>query len=102
MIADVIPQIFVAIGFIVILVNIITEVFKKVMVFKSEKEINRFVVFISQLLTFAFFVLYWKLNDLIITWYMSVSFIIIGFLVAYAAMFGFDKLLKYFEGYLKR
>ena len=32
-----------------------------------------------------------------ITWYIIAAFIVIGFMVAFAAMFGFDKLLKYFE-----
>ena len=30
-----------------------------------------------------------------ITWYLIMAFIVIGFLVAYGAMFGFDKLFKH-------
>lgn len=47
--------------------------------------------------TVGVFLAYWQINQLTITWYVFAAFIIIGFMVAYAAMFGFDKLIKYFK-----
>jgi putative effector of murein hydrolase len=55
------------------------------------------VLLLSVALTVAAFLAYWQIKQMEITWYIIVAFIIIGFMVAFAAMFGFDKLLKYFE-----
>lgn len=82
---------------LVILVNIITEVVKNLFDFKTTHAINLFVTVLSILLTVGGFITYFQINAINITWYLIVAFVIVGFLVAYAAMFGYDKLLKYFE-----
>ena len=48
-------------------------------------------------MTVAVFIAYWQIKQLEITWYIIAAFIVIGFMVAYAAMFGYDKLMKYFQ-----
>ena len=85
------------IGGLVALVNIITEVAKKVHTFKSAESLNVFVLVLSILLTIASFCAYWQYKNIMFAWYVIVVFIIIGFMVAYSAMFGFDKLLKHFK-----
>lgn len=88
---------FIIIAILVVVVNIITEVAKKIYNFSEEKHINTFVVVLSIALTVATFLSYWQIKQMEITWYLIVAFIVVGFMVAYAAMFGFDKLIKHFK-----
>lgn len=53
---------------------------------------NILAILISMVLTLAAFFAYCSIKSIAIVWYMVVGAIILGFLVAYAAMFGFDKL----------
>lgn len=94
-------QIFIIIAVLVVLVNIITEVVKNVFIFTNDTLLNIFVVCLSVALTVAVFLAYWQIKQMEIAWYLIVAFIIIGFMVAYAAMFGYDKLIKYFENIKK-
>ena len=89
--------IFIIIAMLVVIVNIITEVAKKIINFTQVSYINIFVLILSIVLTVAVFFAYWQIKQLEITWYLFAAFVIVGFLVAYAAMFGFDKLIKYFQ-----
>ena len=78
------------VGVLVVLTNIITQVLKK---FTWEKmPTNILVVIISMALTLVAFFAYCQIKAIAIVWYMVVAAVILGFLVAYAAMFGFDKL----------
>ena len=86
--------IFIIIAGLVVVVNLITEVAKKIYTFKETIHINAFVTVLSIALTVAVFVAYWQIKRMKIAWYLLVAFVIIGFMVAYAAMFGFDKLIK--------
>lgn len=92
---------FIIIAVLVMLVNIITEVAKKIISFTQTAYINAFVVILSITLTVAVFLAYWQIKQMEITWYLILAFIIVGFLVAYAAMFGFDKLIKHFQSLKK-
>ncbi len=85
---------FIIIAVLVVLVNIITEVVKKIVNFTQDIYINIFVVILSIALTVAVFLAYWQIKQMKITWYLLSAFVITGFMVAYAAMFGFDKLIK--------
>lgn len=78
------------VGVLVVLTNIITQVLKKLTWEKMPT--NILVVIISMTLTLVAFFAYCQINAIVITWYMIVAAVILGFLVAYAAMFGFDKL----------
>lgn len=99
----IISQLFMIIAVLVIVVNIVTEVCKKAFTWlNGSKVINIFVLVLSEALTVAVFLAYWQIKQMAITWYIIAAFIVIGFMVAFAAMFGFDKLLKYFEGFYKQ
>lgn len=78
------------IGVLVAVVNILTQVIKKVTWDKLPT--NIVVVALSVALTLAAFFAYAQLTALAVTWYMVVAAVVAGFAVAYAAMFGFDKL----------
>ena len=85
----------ITIAVLVGLVNLLTEIAKKIINFKQAIHINIFVVILSVALTVAVFLAYWQIKQMQITWYLIMAFIVIGFLVAYGAMFGFDKLIKH-------
>ena len=78
------------IGVLVALTNVIVEVTKKVTWDKLPTNILALIVAIA--LTMASGFAYYQIKALPITWYIVVSFVVIGFMIAYAAMFGFDKL----------
>ena len=91
-------QLLIIIAVLVALVNIITEVCKKSFGWLvTSRRINIFVLVLSVALTVAVFLAYWQIVQMQVTWYIIIAFIVIGFMVAYAAMFGFDNLLKYFK-----
>lgn len=64
---------------------------------QGSKTINAFVLVLSLILTVGIFTAYWQIKQMELAWYVIAAFIIVGFLVAYAAMFGYDKLLSYFK-----
>ena len=78
------------VGVLVVLTNIITQVLKKLTWDKMST--NILVVIISMALTIIAFFAYCQINTITVVWYMIAAMIVLGFLVAYAAMFGFDKL----------
>lgn len=95
---ELISQILLIISVLTALVNIVTEVAKRTFDWvQGSKAINVFVLALSLILTVGVFTAYWQVKQMAITWYIIAAFIIIGFLVAYAAMFGYDKLLSYFK-----
>ena len=77
-------------GVLVVLTNIITQVLKKVTWEKLPT--NILVVIISMVLTLVAFFAYCQIKAVAVVWYMVVATVVLGFMVAYAAMFGFDKL----------
>lgn len=88
------------IGVLVVLTNIIAEVLKKMTWDKVPT--NVLVIVISMVLTLAAFFAYCSVKGIAVAWYMVVAAIVLGFLVAYAAMFGFDKLKETLEGIQKK
>lgn len=80
----------VVVGAVVVVVNIITEVLKKF----TEKYIstNAIVLALSEVLTLAAFMAWCCIKNVTMQWYYIFAAIVTGFFVAYAAMFGFDKL----------
>lgn len=84
------------IGAITIVTNILVQVLKKV---TWDKLPTNFVVLIvSEVLTLSCGVAYGQIKEISITWYMVAAAVVIGFMVAYAAMFGFDKLKESLAG----
>lgn len=85
-----ISAIIATIGVLVALTNIIVEVAKKATWDKLPTNILALVVAVA--LTLAAGFAYCQIEAVSITWYIVAAFIVVGFMVAYAAMFGFDKL----------
>lgn len=78
------------VGVLVVLTNIIVQVVKKVTWGKLPT--NILAVIVSMALTLVTFFAYCQIKSITVVWYMIVAAVVMGFLVAYAAMFGFDKL----------
>ena len=86
------------IGVLTAATNIIVEVFKKLTWDKIPTNILATVV--AELLTLVAFFAYTSQSGIAIVWYWVVAAVVVGIFVAYAAMFGFDKLqeaLKAFD-----
>lgn len=78
------------VGILVVVTNIITQVLKKLTWDKLPT--NILAVLIAMALTLAAFFAYCQIEGLAVVWYMVAAAVVMGFFVAYAAMFGFDKL----------
>ena len=89
------PMLITVIGSLVAVVNIIVEVLKKF----TEKYVptNVLAVIISMVLTLTVFFAWCSINAVVVQWYLVVAAVVVGFFVAYAAMFGFDKLKEVLE-----
>lgn len=84
------------IGVLVALVNIVTQVLKNVLPEKLPTSL--LAIIFSLVLTIVAFVAYCQYAAIVIVWYYIVGAIVVGFMVAYAAMFGFDKLKEILRG----
>lgn len=78
-----------------IVTNILTEVIKQVTWNKIPT--NIVVIVIAEVLTIAAGATYAQINSINIIWYHAVGAVVVGAFVAYAAMFGFDKLKQTFD-----
>lgn len=78
------------IGVLVVLTNIVVQVLKKATWDKLPT--NILVVVISLVLTLGAFFGYCDFKNITVVWYMVAAAVVLAFMVAYAAMFGFDKL----------
>ena len=78
------------IGALVALTNVIVQVLKKATWDKLPTNVLALVI--AMLLCLVAGIAYCQVNAISITWYLVAALIVLGFLVAYAAMFGFDKL----------
>lgn len=95
MIGEYIPQVLAIVGGLVALTNIITQVVKQ---WTAEYvSTNIVATAVSMILTLVAFFAWCSMHGVVITWYSVVAAIVVGFLVAYAAMFGFDKLKQALE-----
>lgn len=82
------------VGVLVVVTNIIVQVLKKLTWDKLPT--NIMAVLVAMILTLAAFFAYCQIKAVAVMWYMVVAAVIGGFFVAYAAMFGFDKLRETF------
>ncbi len=78
------------IGVLVVLTNIVVEVLKKALWDKIPT--NLLAIIVAIVLTLVAFLAYASYMALPILWYNVAAAIVVAFMVAYAAMFGFDKL----------
>ena len=83
-----IAEILSVIGALMIVVNLVTEIAKKI----GLKKTNLFVVILSEVLTLICFFAYVDIKQISIEWYFVAGAVFVGLAVAYAAMFGYDKL----------
>lgn len=88
------------VGGITILTNIIVQVLKKITWDKVPTNLVALVV--AEALTLAAGGAYAQMNAFAITWYMVAGAVVIGFMSAYAAMFGFDKLQEMVKNWPKK
>lgn len=79
-----------AIGVLVALTNVIVQVVKKVT--WERVPTNLLAIIVAEVLTLAAGIAYCQIKAIPIVWYLVIGLIVAGFMVAYAAMFGFDKL----------
>ena len=84
-----------AIGILVALTNIIVEVAKRAA--RNKIPTNLLVLAVAIVLTLAAGIAYCQVYAVAITWYVIAALVVAGFMVAYAAMFGFDKLKEIME-----
>lgn len=78
------------VGILVVLTNIVVQVLKKATWGKLPT--NILAIAVSMALTLVTFFAYCQIKAVAVVWYMVVAAVVLGFLVSYAAMFGFDKL----------
>ena len=78
------------VGALVVVTNIIVQVLKKLTWDKLPT--NLLAIIVAMLLTLAVFFAYCQIKSVAVVWYTVAAAIVLGFFVAYAAMFGFDKL----------
>lgn len=85
------------VGIITVLTNIITQVLKKITWDKVPT--NILAVIVSMVLTLGVFFAYCQIKSVAVVWYTVAAAIVLGFMAAYAAMFGFDKLQEVLKGW---
>lgn len=90
-----ITAIIAVIGILVAITNVVVEVVKKVT--WEAIPTNILVIIVALALTLSYGFAYIQINAIAVTWYIIVALIVLGFMVAYAAMFGFDKLKEIME-----
>lgn len=76
--------------------NVIVELVKSVWPL-DQVPTNLVVLVLSQVLTNLSCYIYLDYAKIVIVWYFIPIIIAIGFIVAYAAMFGWEKFIKIFE-----
>lgn len=82
--------ILVLIGVLVVLTNIIVQVLKKLT--WDRLPTNILAILVAMTLTLLVFFAYCQSKAIAVVWYMVAAAVVLGFMVSYAAMFGYDKL----------
>ena len=80
---------------LVLLVNIFTEVLKKVLWDKIPTNLLAFIL--SIVITVVALFVYLEIASIVFIWWMIPMAITVAFFVAYSAMFGFDKWKQMFD-----
>lgn len=88
-----IETIILAIGVLAFCVSVITEVFKGVGLL-AKIPTDALVLVLSLALTITAFIAYMQYSQQAILWYMVLAAIMAGFLVAFVAMYGWQKLTE--------
>ena len=77
------------IGILVVLTNIVVQVLKKLT--WDRLPTNVLAVVVSMALTLVAFFSYCQIKAIAVVWYMVAAAVVMGFMVSYAAMFGYYK-----------
>lgn len=93
---DYVSTLIAIIGVLVALTNIVVEVIKKITWDKVPT--NIVATLVAEALTLVSFFAWTSINNIAVVWYYVVAAVVVGILVAYAAMFGFDKLKEILQG----
>lgn len=95
-----IPMFTVALGALIALTNIIVEVIKGLF---PEKKIHTNIIAVATaiVLTVVAGIAYANKSGIAMLWYDYIAIVIFGVLVAYGAMFGYDKLKEILEQFKK-
>ena len=88
-----VETILVVMGVLVFLVSVIIEVTKQLVPIKTDYYVLGLSVFLSVLSYF----IYISYNTSTFIWYYLIGAIVLGFLVAYVSMFGWEKFIKLWE-----
>ncbi len=86
------PVLISIIGVLVVLTNLVVQVIKKLTWDKIPT--NILAVVVSIVLTLGTFFAYCQVKTIDVVWYMVFAAVVLAFMVAYAAMFGYDKLME--------
>lgn len=78
------------IGILVAFTNLAVQVIKKITWDKIPTQLLAFIV--AQICSVLGLFVYAAIIHLVVLWYYVIGSVVLGFLVSYAAMFGFDKL----------
>lgn len=89
------------IGFLAFIVSVITQVTKELW-FLSKVPTSLQVIVLSVILTVFVYFAYVSVYQIVIQWYMVVGSVIIGFIVAFIAMFGWEKLSNLYLRFKKK
>ena len=82
-------------GVLTAITNIIVEVLKKVTYNIIPTEF--LAVIVAEVLTIVLYIAYCNKCGIVTVWYFNVAAVVVGVMVAYAAMFGFEKLKEALE-----
>ena len=94
-------MVIVAVGVLAFLVSVITQVTKEIGIFKRIHTSLQVTV-LSVVLTVVAYFAYVSYSGITIIWYMIVGAIICGFIVAFVAMFGWEKLYELYNRFKKK
>ena len=86
------PVLISIIGVLVVLTNLVVQVIKKLTWDKIP--MNILAVVVSIVLTLGTFFAYCQVKTIDVVWYMVFAAVVLAFMVSYAAMFGYDKLME--------
>lgn len=89
------------IGVIAFLVSVITQVTKEIGIFKKIHTPLQVTV-LSIMLTVTAYFAYISYSGIVVSWYMIIGSVICGFIVAFVAMFGWEKLCELYHRFKKK
>lgn len=90
----VVSYVLIIVAVLVVLTNVVTEVVKKI--FTSVPS-NILALAVAMILALVALFAFCQLMAVAVAWYLVVAAVVVGFLTAYAAMFGYDKLRQLLE-----